>query len=114
MSATKRTDVKAKRMSSAKILALPMARNDAGAKTIRDYLKALIEGVWDLEERFSGKRPFGNGGWKYDLYDALAAGRAVAAVVHEFKDEDGNICREIECADRLRADQLITKAIKSL
>lgn len=46
--------------------------SDAGDNgTIRQYLYALLSTLWEEEEGFSGKRPFGNSGWKYDLYGPL-------------------------------------------
>jgi hypothetical protein len=48
-------------------LDLKLPENDAGADTVRDYLKALLLKLWEEEEGFSGKRPFGNSGWKHEL-----------------------------------------------
>jgi hypothetical protein len=96
-------------MTSEEILNLPMDDNDAKAATVRDYLKALLAELWQKDECFSGKRPFGNSGWKYDLYSALVLGKAVAGEVIE---EDGY--REIECNDTDAADKLIAEAIKAL
>ena len=46
--------------------------SDAGnGLTVREYLKKLLLTVWVEEEGFSGKRPFGNSGWKYELYKPL-------------------------------------------
>ncbi len=46
--------------------------SDAGADlTVREYLRMLLVSVWDEGEGFSGKRPFGNSGWEYDIYAAL-------------------------------------------
>ena len=46
--------------------------SDAGENiTVRDYLRILLLTLWDEGEGFSGKRPFGNSGWEYELYDAL-------------------------------------------
>lgn len=53
------------------VLDCPMGPNDANAETVRDYLKALLLKVWVQGEGFSGKRPFGNSGWEYDVTDAL-------------------------------------------
>ena len=55
------------------VLDVPMGENDAEAATVRDYLKDLLSTLWREEEGFSGKRPFGNSGWKYELYAALTA-----------------------------------------
>lgn len=46
--------------------------SDAGDNlTIRDYLRVLLETLWEEGEGFSGKRPFGNSGWDRDLYVPL-------------------------------------------
>lgn len=68
-----------------KILALPLEDNDAGAATIGEYLCALLKAVWTKEEGFSGKRPFGNGGWQTFIESALVR----AGVVDGKLDEDG-------------------------
>ena len=39
--------------------------------TVRDYLYTLLVTLWQQGEGFSGKRPFGNSGWDYDLYIPL-------------------------------------------
>lgn len=49
------------------ILNLQLPRNGAEAKTVRDYLKALLWALWEDDEFFDAKRPFGNSGWSYDL-----------------------------------------------
>lgn len=82
------------------ILDLPMKQNEAAASTIRDYLKALLVSVWTEEESFSGKRPFGNSGWQFDIYAALISGGAIAGTL-------GSI-------DTDAADKLILSAIASL
>lgn len=46
--------------------------SDAGDNiTIRDYLSALLEMLWHEKDGFSGKRPFGNSGWHYELISPL-------------------------------------------
>ena len=89
-----------------KILDLKMQPNDAKAATVRDYLKALLTALWECDESFSGKRPFGNSGWKYDLYTPLVKHGVVAGKL----DADG--C--IEDFAQGEADELIQKAIASL
>jgi hypothetical protein len=39
--------------------------------TLREYLLALLLTLWDEQEDFSGKRPFGNSDWAFDVYAAL-------------------------------------------
>ena len=39
--------------------------------TVREYLRTLLQTLWDEQEGFSGKRPFGNSCWEYSLYAPL-------------------------------------------
>jgi hypothetical protein len=88
------------------ILDLPMGPNDADAATVRDYLKALLLKLWQEDEGFSGKRPFGNSGWKYEVYTALVKAGAVPGKL----DAEGYVQ---ECDDGF-ADQAILAAIAQL
>lgn len=89
-------------MSYKDYIKIPMQENDAGAKTIGEYFEKLLFTLWIEEDCFSGKRPFGNSGWKGELYLALVSSGVVNGVI----DEDGflddyddiaadRICREI-------------------
>jgi hypothetical protein len=71
-----------------------MGRNDAKARTIKQYLKKLLEMLWERGEGFSGKRPFRNSGWEYDLEKVL-------------QKHDPNLSRE-------QINSLIFEAIKAL
>lgn len=93
-------------LSGTEILNLPMPTNDAEAKTIGDYLRTLLSTLWDREESFSGKRPFGNSGWQHDIYSALIAGYAVAGTL----DDEGYVL-EIDTA---AADACVQAAISSM
>jgi hypothetical protein len=55
--------------------------------SLREYLHALLATLWDEGEGFSGKRPFGNSGWEYDVYAFLIKAGAVSGAL----DEDGNV-----------------------
>jgi len=88
------------------ILDLEMVENEIEAKTVRDYLKQLLSAVWEEEESFSGKRPFGNSGWKYEIYHTLAHQKVIAADI----DEEGYI-GDIKRDQKDKADQLIADAI---
>ncbi len=90
------------------VLALPMQENDADAKTIGEYLVKLLKTLWANGEGFSGKRPFGNSGWDYELYYPLVKARFVRGTV------DGDFSYNIENCDKKAADKLINKAIDSL
>ena len=89
-----------------KILDLTMTNNGAGAATIREYLKALLHQLWIEDESFSGKRPFGNSGWQYEVYTALVTHGAVDGAL----DEDGYI----DEVNTTEADEKILQAILSL
>lgn len=63
---------------------IPMQENDARAKTIGEYLEKLLLTLWDEEEMFSGKRPFGNSGWKWEIYTALVSTKVVNGKLDEY------------------------------
>ena len=74
--------------------------------TLREYFKALLTELWTEEECFSGKRPFGNSGWQYDVYASLiSAGHMVGTL-----DEDGYV----DEFDQEKAQALILDLIKAL
>lgn len=81
------------------VLKLPMQQNDAGAETIGEYLTFLLELVWEEEEGFDGKRPFGNSNWQHEVYQALIK----AGVVEGKLDQDGYI----QSFDRHEAEKLV-------
>jgi hypothetical protein len=83
-----------------------MQRNDAGATTVGEYLVRLLEELWTTGEGFSGKRPFGNSNWEWEVYEALVKARFVEGTL----DEDGYL----EDADSKKADALILEAIRTL
>lgn len=52
-------------------LDVKLSENDAGASDVRGYLATLLLAVLVEEEGFSGKRPFGNSGWLYEIAEPL-------------------------------------------
>ena len=95
------------RDTARRVLDLPMpAGNDAKAVTIRDYLIKILTLVWQDQECFDGKRPFGNSGWDYDLYGPLIE----AGLITGRLDEDGFI----EDVDTEAGDKLVLTAIAEL
>ena len=61
--------------------------SDAGENiTVRQYLHKLLQALWSDGEGFSGKRPFGNSGWEYDLYTPLIKSGLIKG---EYSDEYG-------------------------
>lgn len=87
------------------ILDTPM--DDYG--TVRGFLVALLDRLWDERDGFSGKRPFGDSGWEYDVYKALAAAGHVQVTL----DEDGYV-EDLPDDQQSRADRMIRDAIRSL
>lgn len=60
-------------MTNKEILDLEFESTDLNKKiTIRDFFKELLTTLFKEGEGFSGKRPFGNSGWDYDLCVCLA------------------------------------------
>lgn len=60
-------------MDNKEILELKFESTDLGREiTIKDFFKELLITLFKKGEGFSGKRPFGNSGWDYDLCVCLA------------------------------------------
>jgi len=93
-------------MTGEDVLKIPMGENDAEADTIGKYLLNLLNEVWVEGEGFSGKRPFGNSGWKYELYYALAEAKAIPATFYEYG--------EVDTFDKDAAIALINSAVQAL
>lgn len=74
--------------------------------TIREYLKTLLKTLWIEGEEFSGKRPFGNSGWQFELYIPLIA----SGVVHGKIDDEGYI----DFIDYIEANKIIKRVIETL
>lgn len=96
-------------MTGLQILDLTMPPNDSGACTVRGYLKVLLMEILREGERFSGKRPFGNSGWEYDLYAPLVKAGVVAGTLNEHGFID-----DISRDEMKAADKLIFEAIRAL
>jgi len=95
------------KLTNEEMLNLPLGENDAlePNNTIKDYLKELLMRLWSETEGFSGKRPFGNSGWEYELYKPLVVAGVIAGTV----DEDG-----IDNVDTDAGDQIIFSLISEL
>jgi hypothetical protein len=88
------------------ILAVPVEDSDSAATTIRGYLVALLRELWREQENFSGKRPFGNSGWEFDLHAALVKAHLITGSF----DEWGGL----EECDEATGDAMIRAAIEYL
>ncbi len=89
------------------VLDLPMEENDSGADTVCGYLIALLAVIWDNSDDLS---PFGNSGWKWDVYRALV----VAGYAANPFDEDGHYVTLENDFDERAARDLIASAIEAL
>lgn len=77
-----------------------------GYGTVRDYLVELLLALWIEGEGFSGKRPFGESAWEYDLYIPLMN----AGLIGGKLDEHGYV----QSCDRAAGDKIIRDAIELL
>ncbi|MBZ9715835.1 hypothetical protein [Deinococcus multiflagellatus] len=73
--------------------------------TLRAYLQHLFTALLN-DETFSAKRPFGNGGWKFDVYATLIRAGAVTGTL----DADGGVCT----VDLPQAQQRLTDLVAQL
>lgn len=106
------TEMASKNLTGKDVLKIKMVENDAGAKTIREYFVSLLWELWVEGESFSGKRPFGNSGWEYEIYQSLAKAGAIEATYYPKDDDEEE--PEIDSYDEKTANRLIKLAIESL
>lgn len=92
-------------MTREEILELQVARHDiSDTMSIRQYFEALFLKVWEENEGFNGKRPWGNSGWDYDVYVPLIK----AGLIEGELDEDGCIVKLDESvANKWVSDNII-------
>lgn len=74
--------------------------------TIKEYFIEILKRFWEEKEGFSGKRPFGNSGWDWDLFIPLIK----AGLIKGELDEDG----DIEDFDEKQANEIISNYIDTL
>lgn len=91
-------------MTLQEILNYPYDFRDCDAHNIKEYFHSLLHTLWLEGEGFSGKRPFGNSGWEYDLYIPLIVMDAVDGKIDE---EYGDL---ISCDNRA-ANKLVFELI---
>jgi hypothetical protein len=94
------------------VLNLRMQPNDADAETIGDYLVKLLANVWNEGEGFSGKRPFGNSGWKMEIGEALVRAGVIDGK-WDSDDEDPEY-RWLDTYDHAACNRIVAAAIQAL
>jgi hypothetical protein len=91
-------------MTREEILDLPVRRHDLGATlSMRQFFERLFIKLWDEAENFSGKRPYGNSDWKWDVYVTLIQN----GVIEGKLDENGYV----EEIDEEKASQFVADEI---
>lgn len=101
-----------KKLNSDEILALDIQDPrvyETRIVTIKDYFHILLRTLWEEEEGFSGKRPFGNSGWKWDVYVVLIR----AGVIDGELDEDG-LVKAMSDIEMEKAEKLISRLIEHI
>ena len=78
--------------------------------SVKEYFKKLLYTLWWEEDGFSGKRPFGNSCWQFDVIHALTGAGYISGTVEY--DKSGYV-QDAEC-DRKVAEQFILDLIISL
>ena len=71
--------------------------------TVRDYLHLLLSTLWQEGEDFSGKRPFGSSGWRYDLFALLISNGLISGSL----DGDGYV----QDVNKLEAEAYVKRLI---
>lgn len=75
-----------KKLTAHEVLSLSFKCDDLDRElTIRQWLAELLLTLWREEEGFSGKRPFGNSGWQWDVAAVLIKAGAITGKL----DSDG-------------------------
>jgi len=97
-------------MTGEDVLKVEMRQNDAGAKTIKEYLIALLRTLWKEQEGFSGKRPFGNSSWSLEMHKALICAGAIEWEIDKENDWIDGLSKEEE----EKGNSLINLAIEAL
>jgi|ERR1044072_2170149 hypothetical protein len=90
------------------ILALTTMRHDLNEEiTLRQYFYDLMSALLCEQDGFSGKCPFGNSGWDYEIYLPLVKAGLIKGQI----DEDGYI---IELDDVEANEFVLTQILQPL
>lgn len=66
--------------------------------SIHEYLHKLLSTLWEEQDGFSGKRPFGNSGWAWEIFACLIRFGEIPGKLDEYGDvEEGDFsdCEQI-------------------
>lgn len=70
--------------------------------TVREFFNELLLKLWDEQDGFSGKRPFGNSCWYIPVMEALGKAGAFPATVteSEYEGEPDDVRFDYKIADK--------------
>lgn len=92
-------------MTREEILELPVMRWDLGdTLSMKQYFERLFIKLWEEPDSFSGHRPWGNSGWKWDIFVTLIKHKVIEGEL----DEDGCV-KEVneKAASKFIADEIL-------
>jgi hypothetical protein len=102
----------AAQMTGTQALEIRFESRDLGrVLTIRDYMKELLATLFREGEGFSGKRPFGNSGWEYDVIEPLVRAGAVRGTFYEAEEGEAP---ELEGYDHRDFERVVAEMIQAL
>ena len=78
--------------------------------SVGEFFREMMQKLWDEQEGFSGKRPFGNSCWEFPVIRALVIAGAIPGTVTY--DEDGYV--EDERYDRREAHKFVSGLITKM
>ena len=72
--------------------------------TVRQFLRSLLCAVWDEEDSFSAKRPFGSSNWKHEMMKAFIE----RGIIQGLLNSEG----DIQTADEGTFNHVVSTLIK--
>ncbi len=83
-------------------------QSELGKITLRKYFLRCMKEFWNDGEGFSGKRPFGNSGWQWDIYRGMIVNKWIEGTL----DENGYI-KEMSDENKKEAHRMIYNALEN-
>ena len=76
-------------MDYQKILQLEFYSTDLERQiTVKGFLKELLATLFKEQDCFSGKRPFGNSGWDYDMAKCFVENKIIPGTIDDSDEDD--------------------------
>ncbi|MEG1662568.1 MAG: hypothetical protein RR338_01135 [Clostridia bacterium] len=85
-------------MTNSEILELEVRSEDIGVVTIKQYFKQLLLTLFEDSECFSGERPFGNGGWEWEIRECLIENKVIGNRIVTYEE---GYCGDSEFYDKI-------------